>query len=88
MKITSNEILDALKDAMQKNPSGDGFTIRELRMSMGKGGELASEILVREGVRKLLQSGKATTVRLYRPAMDGILRNVSGYLLVKKNGKK
>lgn len=75
--ISAAALLDALQQAMRRTPSGDGHTLTELCAAMA-----VPKTKVREAVRALLYTGKAQSVRLYRPAMDNSLRNVPGYRLV------
>lgn len=74
--MTTNDILDALRDYMGNIPNGDGATLRELMSELQRG-----EVVVKNLVRQLLLEGRAEVVLLKRERMDGIQTTVRGYRL-------
>lgn len=81
MNITADEILDALKQAMQPAPGAPGeFSAKELREKMDWGEERA-----RKAMGRLIADGViACAGKAHRPSMDGITRWVPVYRLVKR----
>lgn len=77
MNITENELLDALRVALNAAPSEqDGFTTQEIVKALG-----TSDDKARRAMKGLLESGQATTVRLNRTDMYGHARPVYGIKL-------
>lgn len=78
MQISQDELLEALRNAMQDGGSGEeGMTVSELREKMGQ-----SDEKVRRNLKALLAQGKAKVVSVRRTDMAGRTMSVPGYRLV------
>ncbi len=78
MQITRDDIVEALRNAMQEvGPGEEGMTVAELREKMGKGEEV-----VRRCIKALLAQGKAKVVTVRRTDMAGRITSVPGYRLL------
>ena len=81
MKVTQNELLDALRDALTKPSDGDGFTGPELARMMG-----CHAAAARDALRVLAAQGRLEVVTVHRAAIDGRTMTLRGYRL-KAKGK-
>jgi len=80
VNVTVNEILDALAAGTIHDTADqpDVHTGAEVRKAMGwSGGRFGSEM------RLLLLARRVTVTRVFRPAIDGSLRNVPGYRFLR-----
>ena len=74
--LNTNGFLDALRAAMQRPEVVDGYTIRELARALH-----SSRGVVREVIRRLLETGQVESVRVWRDRMDGKANLTSAYRL-------
>lgn len=74
MSITQDDLLDALRAAMDKPALGQGSTSEEIAAELGFGPHHARKL-----IKKLLASGEMEVVTVERKRMDGVLTKVSGY---------
>ncbi len=80
INVTQDEILDALRAAMQPPPGEEGaYTVNELSERLGRSGEAVRTLL-----KKLLSASAVTVGRGNRTAMDGTNRVVPVYKLIGK----
>lgn len=78
MRVTQDDLLDALRSALTTAPSDDGFTGPELARTMGCG-----ENKVRQALRALLSEGRLDVITLRRQGLDGRAMSIKGYRLRK-----
>ncbi len=84
MKITTDEILDALKEASKRPETADGLTMREIVGALNVGVDRA-----RDWVRQGIRSGLIVPVRVTRTSeLTGVAQPVAGYAPASKNRKK
>ena len=84
MKITENELIDALRNASRRtadNPDG-AMTSHEMGEALG-----LSHRTIIEYLRKFKRTGRLEIVRVSREGIDGRVSPVTGYR-VKKTPKK
>lgn len=75
MQITQDELLEALRHALQTSGPGEpGVTVTELRDKLGKG-----EDVVRRRLKEMIAAGKCEVVRVRRQDMAGRDMLVPGY---------
>lgn len=77
MQITQDELLEALRNAMQTQEEGSGetgMTVNELCEKLQKGSEH-----VRRGIKSLIAAGKCEVVRVQRMDMTNRMVWVPGY---------
>jgi predicted negative regulator of RcsB-dependent stress response len=74
MKVTQDDLLAALRDALQKPSDGEGQTVAELRVAMQ-----CAEEKVRQALRVLAAQGRLDVLRVRRPSLDGRLMLVPAY---------
>ena len=77
--MTEDALLDALREAMAKQPAGDGLTVVELVAAMGKTSR--NERPIRDALRFLMANGKAECVTITRPRLNGVVARTYGYRL-------
>ena len=78
MRVTQNDILDAIRAATRAFPAGDGFTRPELARKLGVSTLKAGDVL-----RVMLAEGRAEIVTVQRPALDGRTMTLRGFRLKK-----
>jgi predicted transcriptional regulator len=79
MNITQNELLEAIRAAMETAPDGtEGFTVGEIAEAIGRPHETARNV-----IKGMLKNGTAEVVKIRRTRMDGAPTTVSGYRLKK-----
>ena len=76
MNITNDEILDAIRQALEQTGGNEGFTTQELAEMSGK-----SATVVRRALRVMLTSGRAEPVWVRRTLMTGAQQRIAGYRL-------
>lgn len=76
MSITTNDLLDAIREALSAVPDGEGQTVQEMAEATGLG-----TTTVRKTLAALHRDGRLTVVRVRRPALDGRLSSVPAYRL-------
>lgn len=81
MKVTTDDLLDALRVALEKPSEGDGITVVELANTMK-----CAEEKVRRTLRVIAGQGRLEVSRVRRPAIDGRLMLVPAYR-IKPKGK-
>ena len=74
MSITTDDLLDALRDALSTAPDGDGQTVQEIAAAAGFG-----TTTVRKALAALQRDGRLVVVRVKRPALDGRQCSVPAY---------
>ena len=75
MEITKDELLDALRAAMEQRPAGEeGLTVKELCDTLRK-----AEEPVRKRLKALIAAGKCEVVRVRRMDMAGRDMLIPGY---------
>jgi len=79
MKVTQDDLLDALRQAMTVPASGDAPTVGELAAATGRNVQV-----VRASLKALLDAGRLEVVTMRRPALDGRMRVVPGYRMKAK----
>jgi hypothetical protein len=78
---TRSDVLDALRDAMQRSPHGEaGDTGPELRAALGGMGQVKFKTYL----MPLIQSGQVTVVTVIRQTMAGRTATVPGYRFTAK----
>jgi hypothetical protein len=82
MNPTQDQILDALRQAMQPTVQGDAAasTTGELAAAMRPP---VSSLTMRKYLHGLLAAGRAVSVKVHRPRMDGTMTIVSAYRLTE-----
>jgi len=78
MKVTTDDILDALRTALRAAPKGDGFTRPELARQLG-----VSPMRAGEAIRALLAEGRLEMVLVNRQGLDGRTMTLKGFRLKK-----
>ncbi len=79
MKVTTDDLLDALKQALAKPEHGDASTVADIVAATGQ-----HEKRVRDGLRLVMAEGRLEVVKVFRPAIDGRMAKVAGYRIKGK----
>lgn len=74
MKVTESDLLQALRDALQKPGDGEGQTVSDLSLSMN-----CSEEKVRRALRELHRQGRLSVASVRRPSIDGRMFSIPAY---------
>ena len=72
--ITTDDLLDALREAMGQTDSGDGRTVQEISSATGW-----ATTTVRKHLGSLHREGRLEVVRVKRPCLDGRLASIPAY---------
>lgn len=78
MKVTQDDLLEALKEALGRPEAGDGFTVAELMESTERNDEV-----VRRGLKKLAAAGRLEVTSKYRRNLAGVLQRAPAYKIIK-----
>jgi hypothetical protein len=79
MKITQDDLLDALRWALTSTEGEVGMTGPELADAMG-----CTQAKARDALRRLAGEGRLAIVTLKRQALDGRTMTIKGYRLLAK----
>jgi DNA-binding GntR family transcriptional regulator len=82
MKITQDDLLDALRHALEAPNAGDAPTVNELQVTMGCG-----SAKVRRALKALAAQGRLEVVQVRRTSLTGIGILCPGYR-IKPKGKR
>ena len=74
MKISQDDLLGALREALEKPSAVDGSTVAELTVAMQ-----CAEGKVRQTLKVLAAQGRLDVLRVRRPSLDGRLMLVPAY---------
>lgn len=74
--VTQNELLEALRKALERDGPDDAYTTTELSRALGWGVRK-----VRNALRPLIREGTVEPVRVQREALDDRTATVSAYRL-------
>lgn len=79
VKITTDDLLEALQDALSKPSDGEASTVSDIMDATGR-----SSALVRKSLQVLAREGRLEVVQVRRPSLDGRLVPVPGYRIKPK----
>jgi hypothetical protein len=79
MRVTQDDLLAAIRDALARPVAGDGFTGPELARKFGVRDNAARDVL-----RVMMAEGRLEIVTLKRQGLDGRQMTVRGYRLKRK----
>jgi hypothetical protein len=74
MRVTQDDLLDALRAALTKPANSDGATVQDLTLAMG-----CSEGKARKALKGLAQQGRLEVLKVYRPSLDGRMFSIPAY---------
>ncbi len=79
MRVTQDDLLDALRDALKAVPAGEGHTGPELAQMMG-----CTALRCRQALLAFQQQGRLEVVTIKRTALDGRQMTLRGYRIKPK----
>lgn len=79
MTVTTDDLLDAIRDALAKPVAGDASTMAELKTATGYGHDK-----LRRLIRLVHAEGRLECVRVTRPTIIGTMATVPAYRIKPK----